>query len=95
METTLPIIRALAALAATLGLLLTLAWAYRRYGKQLGLPQNQNNSRIHAVESKRLDAHTTLHLVRVDGTEHLIATTAAQTTVISTHPAAKAGKVKA
>lgn len=81
------LLRALASLAATLGLLLTLAWAYRRYGARWGLPSTPSpRARLAVVESKRLNAHTTLYLVTADGTEYLLAATAAQTTVIHARP---------
>lgn len=92
-------LRALASLAATLGLLLTLAWVYRIYGARLGLPANlsptSKKPRLRVVESKRLNPHTTLYLVEADDAEYLLAATAAQTTVIHTQPRKKSAKVSA
>jgi flagellar biogenesis protein FliO len=90
-------LRALASLAATLGLLLTLAWVYRTYGARWGLPTNPSakKPRLRVVESKRLNPHTTLYLVEADDAEYLLAATAAQTTVIHTQPRKKSAKVGA
>lgn len=79
-------LRALAALAATLGLLLTLAWVWRTYGGRWGLPSApaEKKRRLRVLESQRLNTHTTLFLVEDGEAEHLLAATAAQTVVIRT-----------
>lgn len=103
-STSLALLRALASLCATLGLIILLAWVWRRYGQpfshKLGLTQSSESvaPRLMILESKRLSQTTSLHLVKDGDTEHLIATTAAQTTLISTRQvqsqATKSGKVK-
>lgn len=100
----LAITRAVASLCVTLGLMVLLAWAWRRYGQpfshKLGLAGQAAvpTNRLTVLETKRLTPTTTLHLIRDGDTEHLLATTAAQTTLIHTRPAApstpKSAKLK-
>ncbi len=97
---TLPLLRMLASLAVTLGLMLLLALAYKRYGTPFATPQaKRTEPRLTVLETKRLNPTTTLYLIQQDTTEHLLAVTNGQTTVISTTPASqskpKAAKVKA
>ena len=99
-DPTLALLRALASLSFTLGLLVIAAWVWRRYGQhfsaKLGLtgrgaaPQR----RLAVLETQRLNQHTTLHLVQLDDTELLLSTTAAQTTLIHTTTKPKTAKVK-
>lgn len=99
MSPDLALLRALLSLVATLSFMLLLAWGWRRFGHRLGLPGTliapRPAKRLQALETLRLNPHTTLHIVKHDDTEHLIATTAAQTTIIHTRPAKKSGRVKA
>ena len=93
---TLPIVRMLASLSVTLGLMFLLAWAYRRFGNPFQhAPKKATESRLTVLESARLTPTTTLYLVKDGTTEHLLAVTGAQTTVIRSTPAAKPAKVKA
>jgi len=97
---TLPLLRMLASLAVTLGLMLLFALAYKRYGTPFANTSlKRTEPRLNVLESKRLNPTTTLYLVQHDATEHLLAVTNGQTTVISsttTSPkTTKAAKVKA
>ena len=90
------LLRMLASLAATLGLMLLLAWGDKRFGGDLNLPQgNRPQPRLRVAESRRLSPTTTLYLVQHDATEHLLSVTNGQTTVISSTAVAKPAKVKA
>lgn len=79
-------IQALTSLALTLALLVGGAWAFRRWGNKLGLSMAAGTPRIVVREAHRLNTTTTLHLVAVDGTEHLIATSGNQASLIATLP---------
>lgn len=97
---TLPLLRMLASLAVTLGLMLLLALFYKRYGTPFATPPaRRTEPRLNVLETKRLNPTTTLYLVRHDTTEHLLAVTNGQTTLISTTPISpkhsKPAKVKA
>ncbi len=93
---TLPLLRMLASLAVTLGLMLLLAMAYKRYGTPFANPQTKRaEPRLNVLETKRLNPTTTLYLVRYDDTEHLLSVTNGQTTVISSTAKLKPAKVKA
>ncbi len=68
------ILRALAALAVTLGLVGLAAWAFRRYGppalvRLQALPAQR---RLSVIETLMLDPQRRLVLVRVDQTECLL-----------------------
>ena len=102
MLTPLTLLHALGSLALTLALLLGAVWAYQNLGPRLQLWLKQPGRarwqlplppppRLVVKESRRLSPTTTLHLVALDNTEHLIAVTNAQTTVIhaQTAPASK------
>lgn len=82
----LPLLRAIASLSVTLGLIVLLGWAWKRYGSAFNQPLAPKQHRLKVLESKRLNQHTTLHLVQDDTTEHLLATTASGTTVIRSTP---------
>ena len=89
-------LQAFSALALTLALLVGCAWAFKTFGHRLGLnTTTPTTKRLKIIEKTTLNPQTTLHLVQLDDTEHLLATTAAQTTVISSHPVKKSAKVKA
>lgn len=92
-------VRAVAALGLTLGLLLGGAWLARRYGWNGQLPTpTKSPKRIQILEKTALTPQTSLHLVKLDDTEHLLAVSAAQTTVIHsrtrTPGKAKSAKLK-
>lgn len=97
---TLPLLRMLASLAVTLGLMLLLAMLYKRYGTPFATPHiKRAEPRLNVLETKRLNPTTTLYLVKHDTTEHLLAVTNGQTTVISSTAISqskpKTAKVKA
>ncbi len=92
-DLTLSFLRAITSLALTLALVVLAGWVVRRYGLNVKTAK-PTTSQLGVLETKRLNQHTTLHLVRHGDDEHLLATTAAQTTVISTRKAAKPAKVK-
>ncbi|RYG62264.1 MAG: hypothetical protein EON60_00355 [Alphaproteobacteria bacterium] len=94
-DLSLSFLRAITSLALTLSLVVLVGWAVRRYGLTFGnFKPKKTETHLQVIETKRLNQHTTLHLVRLADEEHLLATTAAQTTVISTRKAPKPGKVK-
>ncbi|MBI1308847.1 MAG: flagellar biosynthetic protein FliO [Proteobacteria bacterium] len=80
------LMQAIAALAVTLGLLFTAAWVVRHYGLGLKLPARRAPGQMQLVEKLPLNAQTTLHLVQVKGSQHLIATTAQNATLLATLP---------
>ena len=67
------LIRATAALAVTLGLLLGAAWLARRYGLMQGQMPGISKGRLKLVEQLWLDAgRTRAILIRCDDQEHLV-----------------------
>lgn len=84
-------VRAIAALAFTLGLIAAAAWLLRRYQ---GFPGTTAKAatRLKVLEKRTLNPTTSLYLVQHDDHEHLIATTATQTTLLHTKPLAKKKK---
>lgn len=67
-------IRAVAALAITLGLLLGVALLARRYGLMQGASPITNKGRLKIIEQLWLDAgRSRVIIVRCDGTDHLLA----------------------
>jgi flagellar biogenesis protein FliO len=95
-DLTLSFIRAIVSLSVTLGLIVLVGWVWKNYGQTFiaFTPKAKTTPRLNVLESRKLNPTTTLHLVRHDDTEHLIATTSAQTTLISTRSLAKSSKVK-
>lgn len=76
-------LRAVAALAFTLGLIALAAWLMRRYnGLNLSTPKAP--PRLQILEKRNLSPTTTLYLVRHDDQEHLLASTSTQTTLLHT-----------
>jgi flagellar protein FliO/FliZ len=65
-------LRAFAALALVLGLMLGLAWAVRRYGGAIGLKPGVPNDDPTVISWKTLDVRRKLAVVRWDGRDHLI-----------------------
>lgn len=92
-DLTLAFLRAITSLAVTLALVVLAGWVVRHYGLSFR-PARAAQGTIHVQETKRLNQHTTLHRITCGDDEHLIATTAAQTTVISTRKVPKPAKVK-
>ncbi|MFM1977441.1 MAG: hypothetical protein RL145_2287 [Pseudomonadota bacterium] len=73
MELFLDLLRATAALAFTLGLLLGAAWLARRYGLMQGQMPSLAKGRLKLVEQLWLDAgRTRAILIRCDDQEHLV-----------------------
>lgn len=70
----LDLLRALFALAFTLGIIGLAAWAVRRYAPQLlaRLSAERGERRMEVVETLVLDPARRMVLVRVDDEEHLI-----------------------
>jgi flagellar biogenesis protein FliO len=85
-DLSLSLIRAVASLSFTLALIVLVGWAWKRYGQGVTttLTAPRTASRLRKTESLRLSQTTTLHLIQLDDTEHLIATTGQQTTVLHT-----------
>jgi flagellar protein FliO/FliZ len=65
-------LKAIAALAFVLGILLGFAWLLRKYGSSLGLKLGQAASDLQVVEWKSLDMRRKLAVVRWDGRDHLL-----------------------
>jgi len=65
-------LRAIAALAVVLGLLLGGAWLLRRYGGRIGLKTGQVSADLKVLEWRSLDMRRKLAVVRWGEREHLI-----------------------
>lgn len=88
----LAVVRALAALGVTLGVLLGTAWLAKRYGWAGALSvARKTETRIRILEKTALTAQTSLMLVEEGDRQHLLAVNAAQTTVIHSRTVVKAG----
>jgi flagellar protein FliO/FliZ len=72
----LSFLRAIAALAFTLGLLIGCAYLLKRYGHKFGgfsIPSAKSTTRrMQIIETISVDVRTRLLLIKVDDTEHLI-----------------------
>ncbi len=68
----LSVIKALAALAFVLGLLLGGAWLLRKYGSRIGLKAGQVSQDLKVVEWRSLDMRRKLAVVRWGDKEHLV-----------------------
>lgn len=78
-------IRAFAALAITLGLLIGVALLARRYGLMQGVAPIGNKGRLKIVEQLWLDAgRTRAVILRCDGVDHLIVMSPSATNAIAT-----------
>jgi flagellar protein FliO/FliZ len=78
-------IRAVAALALTLGLLMGVAILARRYGLMQGVAPIGNKGRLRIIEQLWLDAgRTRAVILRCDGIDHLIVTSPTGTTAVGT-----------
>lgn len=66
------IIKAIAALAFVLGILLGGAWLLRKYGQRIGIKAGMTSSDLRVVEWRSLDLRRKLAVVRWGGREHLI-----------------------
>ena len=81
------LIRALAALSLTLGLLIGAAWLARRYGLMQGQLPSLTKGRLKLVEQIWLDAGRTRAIVlRYNDTEHLLIVTPTGATALSSVP---------
>lgn len=85
-DLTISLLRAIASLSATLGLIVLLGWAWKRYGQPFSGTLAPREQRLTVLETKRLNQHTTLHLVQDGDTEHLLAATASTTTLLRSSP---------
>ena len=65
-------LKAIAALAFVLGILLGFAWLLRKYGSSIGLKIGQTVSDLQVIEWRALDMRRKLAVVRWDGREHLL-----------------------
>jgi flagellar protein FliO/FliZ len=65
-------LKAIAALAFVVGILLGFAWLLRKYGSSIGLKIGQTVSDLQVVEWRALDMRRKLAVVRWDGREHLL-----------------------
>ncbi|MCA3694777.1 flagellar biosynthetic protein FliO [Aquidulcibacter sp.] len=87
MELFLDMVRALAALSVTLGLLLGAAWLARRYGLMQGQMPSLTKGRLKLVEQLWLDAgRTRAILIRCDDQEHLVLVSPTGASTISSKP---------
>jgi flagellar protein FliO/FliZ len=78
-------VRALAALAITLGLLLGVALLARRFGLMQGVAPIGNKGRLKIIEQLWLDAgRTRAVILRCDGVEHVIVVAPTGTTTLGT-----------
>jgi flagellar protein FliO/FliZ len=78
-------IRAVAALALTLGLLFGVALVARRYGLMQGVAPIGNKGRLRIIEQLWLDAgRTRAVIVRCDGIDHLLVVSPTGTRAIAT-----------
>jgi flagellar protein FliO/FliZ len=68
----LSVIKALAALAFVLGLLLGGTWLLRKYGSRIGLKAGQVSQDLKVVEWRSLDMRRKLAVVRWGDKEHLV-----------------------
>lgn len=93
-DLSLTLLRAIVSLSVTLGLIVLLGWAWKRYGQPFGKALAPKLQRLDIIETKRLNQHTTLHLVQDGDTEHLIASTSSQTTLLRSHKTNKTPKAK-
>ncbi len=66
------VIKALAALAFVLGLLLGGTWLLRKYGSRIGLKPGQVSQDLKVVEWRSLDMRRKLAVVRWGDKEHLV-----------------------
>jgi flagellar protein FliO/FliZ len=78
-------LRALAALAITLGLLMGLAMLAKRYGLMQGVAPIGNKGRLRMIEQLWLDAgRTRAVILRCDGVDHLLVISPTSTTALTT-----------
>lgn len=82
----MPLLRAAAALAVVLVLVMGASWLLRRAGI-LTTAGGGAQGRLGVVAAKALDGRSRLVLVRRDGVEHLLAVTPTGVTLIETLPA--------
>jgi flagellar protein FliO/FliZ len=80
-------LKALAALAFVLGILLGFAWLLRKYGSSLGIKVGQEASDLRVVEWRALDMRRKLAVVRWDNRDHLLVLGPTGDIVIANRPA--------
>jgi flagellar protein FliO/FliZ len=80
-------LRAIAALALVLGILLGLAWLLRRFGGSIGLKAGMAASDLRVVEWRSLDVRRKLAVVRWDGRDHLLCLGPAGDTLVASREA--------
>ena len=87
-DLTISFIRAIASLSVTLGLIVLAGWVWKNYGQSWATftPKSRPAPRLTVIETRRLNATITLHLVQEGDTEHLIATSSGHSTVVSSKP---------
>lgn len=81
------VIKALAALAFVLGLLLGGAWALRRYGSRIGLKTGAASQDLRVIEWRSLDMRRKLVVVRWGDREHLLSLAPTGDTLIASREA--------
>lgn len=81
------ILKAIAALAFVLGILLGGAWLLRKYGQRLGIKAGVASSDLRVVEWRSLDLRRKLAVVRWGGREHLICLAPTGDTLLGTRDA--------
>ena len=90
-------LKAIAALAFVLGILLGFAWLLRKYGGTLGIKVGQDASDLRVVEWRSLDMRRKLAVIRWDGRDHLMSLGPANDVLIASRvappsPAKSGGK---
>ena len=88
----LSIIKAIAALAFVLGLLLGGTWLLRKYGSRIGLKAGPGSTDLKVTEWRSLDMRRKLAVVRWGEREHLICLAPTGDTLIATRDAPPAFK---
>lgn len=71
------LLRAVAALLFTLGLIGLIAWLFKRFGPAMpgmavAKPLNRTEKRLSIIEIQPIDLRHKLYLIRRDGVEHLL-----------------------
>ncbi len=88
-------VRAISALAVTLGLLVGLAWLAKRYGLMQGRLPMASQGRLKLVEQLWLDAgRTRAVILRCDATEHLVIISPTGTSTLASMQATPLPKIE-
>jgi flagellar protein FliO/FliZ len=88
----LSILKAIAALAFVLGILLGGTWLLRKYGQRIGIKAGVASSDLRVVEWRSLDLRRKLAVVRWGDREHLICLAPTGDTLLGTREAPPAFK---